>query len=100
MLDDGASTGVVCLNDRLAFGSTAARQRGLRIPEDLSVVSFDDDVIATYVRPRLTTAEIPYERMGRLAVDMLLGEAEPSHQLVPMPLRLRESVAPPRTRDS
>ena len=102
MLEDGASfTGVVCLNDRLAFGVyEAARQRGLRIPEDLSVVSFDDDVIATYVRPRLTTAEIPYERMGRLAVDMLLGEAEPSHQLVPMPLRLRESVAPPRTRDS
>lgn len=98
LLDGPLFTGVVCLNDRLAFGAyEACRERGVRIPEDLSVVSFDDDVVATYVRPRLTTAEIPYERMGRVAVKMALGELEPAHQLVPMPVKLRDSVVPPAT---
>lgn len=96
-LDGVDLTGLVCLNDRLAFGAIeAARELGLRIPDDLSIVSFDDDVVATYVRPALTTAQIPYETMGRIAVDMVLGDEEPSHQLVPMPLKLRHSVAPPR----
>lgn len=91
-------TGVVCLNDRLAFGLyQAASDRGIRIPEDLSVVSFDDDVVATYVRPRLTTAEIPYEAMGRAAVEMVLERSQPAgHRRVAMPLKVRDSVAPVR----
>ncbi len=98
LLREGPSfTGLVCLNDRLAFGAyEAARELGIGIPQDVSIVSFDDDVLASYVRPQLTTAEIPYETMGRIAVDMVLGDAEPTHRLVPMPLRLRDSVALPR----
>ena len=89
-------TGLVCLNDRLAFGAyQALRERGLRIPDDVSIVSFDDDVVATYVRPTLTTAEIPYEQMGRRAVEKVLGN-DTRPELVPMPLKIRGSVTAPR----
>ena len=88
-------TGLICMNDRLAFGSyQAMAEHGLRVPDDISVVSFDDDVIASYLRPGLTTAAIPYEEMGRRAMEMLLSDAEPEHLLVHMPLRLRDSVRP------
>jgi LacI family transcriptional regulator len=93
-------TALLCLNDNLAFGAyQAAHERRLRIPEDLSIVSFDDDELAGYLRPQLTTAQIPYEQMGRTAMHMLLsGEALPPRTLVPMPLRRRNSVhqRPPR----
>ena len=95
LLDSGAEfTGVICLNDRMAFGAYQAMQaRGLRVPDDLSLVSFDDDIIATYLRPGLTTAALPYAEMGRRAVEMALSSTlDPEHALVPMPLRLRESV--------
>ncbi|NQX27349.1 LacI family DNA-binding transcriptional regulator [Microbacteriaceae bacterium VKM Ac-2854] len=95
MLDEGtAFTAVLCLNDRIAFGLyQALQERGLRIPADVSVASFDDDEIAAYLRPGLTTARIPYEQMGREAVDILLAGGAPEHRLVPMPVIERESVA-------
>ena len=95
LLDSGTRfTGVICLNDRLAFGAYQAMQtRGLQVPDDISLVSFDDDVIASYLRPGLTTAALPYAEMGRRAVEMALSSTlDPEHALVPMPLRLRESV--------
>ena len=94
LLASGARpTGLICLNDRLAFGVyQALSEAGLRVPDDLSIASFDDDIIACYVRPGLTTAAIPYEEMGRRAMAMLLSDAEPEHMLVHMPLRVRESV--------
>lgn len=94
MLDDGIEfTGAICLNDRIAFGLyQALQERGLRIPEDVSVASFDDDEIAAYLRPGLTTARIPYEQMGREAVDILLGGGGVEHRLVTMPVIVRESV--------
>lgn len=96
LLDAGHEfTALVALNDRVAFGVyQQAQARGLSIPDDLSVISFDDDVISTYVRPALTTARIPYEFMGRRAMHMLLSGAEDSHhEFVRMPLQLRDSVA-------
>jgi LacI family transcriptional regulator len=96
LLDCGARfTGVICLNDRLAFGAYQAMQlRGVRVPEDVSVVSFDDDVVASYVRPGLTTAALPYEEMGRRAMEMALSGTFVGAErvLVPMPLRIRDSV--------
>lgn len=94
---DGAElpTAIICLNDRIAFGAyQAIQERGLRIPDDLSVVSFDDEEMATYLRPGLTTAKIPYEEMGRQAVDVLLfsSNGQASHRLVPMPIIERHSV--------
>ncbi len=95
LLDSGSRfTAVICLNDRLAFGAYQAMQaRGLRVADDISLVSLDDDVLASYLRPGLTTAALPYAAMGRRAVEMALSSTlDPEHALVPMPLRLRESV--------
>jgi LacI family transcriptional regulator len=91
-------TALICMNDRLAFGAyQAIQERGLAIPDDISVASFDDDEIATYLRPQLTTARLPYEQMGRDAMTMLLkGDAnEAQTHLVPMPVQLRDSVGVP-----
>ncbi len=87
-------TAVICANDRLAFGLyQVLQERGIRIPDDISVVSFDDDEIAAYLRPGLTTARIPYEEMGKRAVELLLAEEfAPQRILVPMPIIERESV--------
>jgi LacI family transcriptional regulator len=87
-------TAIICANDRLAFGVyQALSERGVRIPDDVSVVSFDDDEIAAYLRPGLTTARIPYEEMGKRAVELVLAqEFSPQRILVPMPIVERESV--------
>ena len=88
-------TGLICMNDRLAFGAyQAIQERGLNVPDDISIASFDDDEIASYLRPQLTTAQIPYERMGCDAMTMLLKPEESSghHRMVPMPVQHRASV--------
>ncbi|WDZ83938.1 LacI family DNA-binding transcriptional regulator [Micromonospora cathayae] len=87
---------VICMNDRLAFGAyQALGEAGLRIPDDISVVSFDDDPIAAWLRPGLATAALPHEQMGRRAVEILLDGRAAEPVLVPMPLRRRRSVARP-----
>jgi LacI family transcriptional regulator len=89
-------TAVICMNDRLAFGAyQAIAEAGLGIPQDVSVVSFDDDAIAAWLRPGLSTAALPHEQMGRRAVELLLAGNAAERCLVPMPLRRRGSVGPP-----
>ena len=63
-----------------------------------SLVSFDDEEIASYLRPQLTTARIPYEEMGREAMAMLLDPPTvyPPPRRVVMPVQYRESVRPPQ----
>ena len=86
---------LVCLNDRLAFGAyQAVAEAGLRVPEDVSIVSFDNDEIASYLRPGLTTIELPHEEMGALAVQLLLGSAKRGEHLVEMPVIIRSSIRP------
>ncbi|MFM9616056.1 LacI family DNA-binding transcriptional regulator [Streptomyces niveiscabiei] len=89
---------LVCLNDRLSLGAYQALQEaGLRVPDDVSVVSFDDSDLAVWVRPGLTSVALPHYRLGRTAVELLLdGGAEPVVQRVPMPVMLRASHARPR----
>lgn len=90
-------TALVAANDRVAFGIyQAAQERGIRIPEDLSVVSFDDEYLASYLHPALTTMQIPYLEMGRKAMQLTLDGNPPPKTLLPMPLQDRGSVA--RTR--
>lgn len=88
---------LICLNDRIALGTyQALAEAGLRVPEDISVVSFDDSELASWLRPALSTIALPEFEMGRLAVDLLLGDDLGSGVvLVPMPVRERGSVAPP-----
>lgn len=87
---------LICLNDRLAFGAyQAAAERGIRIPEDLSLVSFDNDEIASYLRPGLTTIALPHEEMGARAIELLLAGGPEGQHLVPMPVVERASIASP-----
>ncbi|MGN8027137.1 LacI family DNA-binding transcriptional regulator [Microbacterium sp. 22242] len=86
-------TAVIAATDGVAFGVyQALADRELRVPHDVSVVSFDDEELAELVRPGLTTARLPYEQMARRGVQMLLGERELAHELLPMPVIVRESV--------
>lgn len=66
-------TALVCFNDMSACGAMhAVRDAGLRIPEDISVVGFDDIPIAKIVYPPLTTIQQPLREMGERAAEMLL----------------------------
>ena len=66
-------TAIFASNDVSAFGvMEAIREHHLRIPEDISVVGFDDIPQAAHVHPPLTTVRQPLEEMGRLATRMLL----------------------------
>ena len=85
---------LICMNDRLAFGAyRALAEVGLEVGRDVAVVSFDDDEIAIYLHPMLTTAAAPLADMGALAVRLLIDDDLPAGEhLVPMPLRVRDSV--------
>jgi LacI family transcriptional regulator len=66
-------TALIGFNDKVAVGTlAAAAQRGLRVPEDLSVAGFDDIDLAQATRPLLTTVRQPLQEMGRLAVSLLI----------------------------
>lgn len=91
---------LICFNDRVALGAyQALADAGLDVPADVSVVSFDDDPMASWVRPQLTTVALPHYELGRQAINVLLDE-EPQQQSnqsptihrIPMPLRERDSV--------
>ncbi|WP_453970579.1 LacI family DNA-binding transcriptional regulator [Amorphus sp. MBR-141] len=65
-------TAIICGNDVLAAGAlVGAKELGLRIPEDVSVVGYDDIDLSIAVDPPLTTVRVPHRRMGRAAADML-----------------------------
>ncbi|MFJ4836465.1 substrate-binding domain-containing protein [Streptomyces sp. NPDC088747] len=88
---------LLCMNDRLAFGAyQALADRGLSVPRNISVVSFDNDELASYLRPGLTTVALPHEAMGRTSVELLLDRGRrPDCHLIPMPVVGRGSVRPP-----
>jgi LacI family transcriptional regulator len=84
---------LLCMNDRLAIGAyRAVNDMGLRIPEDISIVSFDHDDFGELLRPSLTTVGLPYEKMGEKAVLMANSPDLEAEVLVPMPLFLGGSV--------
>ncbi|MHC9043275.1 LacI family DNA-binding transcriptional regulator [Microbacterium saperdae] len=88
---------LLCMNDRLAFGAyQAVSEIGLSVPQDISLVSFDNDEVAAYLRPGLTTIGLPHEAMGRAAVELLLAGGGQGETLVPMPIIERASIAEPR----
>ncbi|HET9058334.1 MAG TPA: LacI family DNA-binding transcriptional regulator [Acidimicrobiales bacterium] len=94
---------LVCFNDRLSVGAyQALEDAGRKVGEDVSIVSFDDDPVASWLRPQLTSIALPHYELGKCAVEILLsgGGRERSgarvHR-VPMPVRLRDSVRKPIT---
>ena len=95
-------TGIFCFNDRLAMGAyRAAAELGLRIPEDLSIVGFDNqDYVADGLYPGLTTIELPHFDMGVWAAEQLFDRIEGASDDAPTaqlrgPVIHRGSVAPP-----
>lgn len=72
----GRPTGVVCANDRVAMGAIlACGKLGLRVPEDVSIVGYDDDEpLARTTVPGLTTVSLPHREMGELAVQLLVKD--------------------------
>ncbi|OIJ17045.1 hypothetical protein BKP37_00450 [Anaerobacillus alkalilacustris] len=83
-------------SDPMAIGAIRALHRaGVRIPEDVAIISFDDIEVAAYVHPPLTTAKIFTEQMGRSAVMLILerlrGREVPVKLVLPTKLVIRES---------
>jgi LacI family repressor for deo operon, udp, cdd, tsx, nupC, and nupG len=92
---------VFCFNDEMAIGvMQTARRRGLRIPDDLSLVGFDDIRFARFLDPPLTTVAQPMRQIGEGTVTLLLqilrGEQTPESVTLPHTLVVRSSTAPPR----
>ena len=68
-------TGLVCANDETAAGAIAiARQQGVTIPDDLSVVGFDNVFFTRYMHPQLSTIDYPIETMGQMAARCVLRD--------------------------
>jgi LacI family transcriptional regulator len=86
-----------CGSDALAQGVMAALcQQGVRVPQDIALVGFDNDTFAQHTIPPLTTVALPLHEMGMLAVRLLLdiirqGTSEAAVHRMPCPLILRES---------
>jgi len=77
----GSCTALFCYNDNAALGAIRAIQEaGLRVPQDISIVGFDDIEAAAYATPPLTTVRQPLREMGALAAKSLLGRIEKSEE--------------------
>jgi DNA-binding LacI/PurR family transcriptional regulator len=67
-------TGIICASDPLALGAIrAVRRAGMRVPDDVSVVGYDDSAFMSCTEPPLTTVRQPIEPMGRAAIDLLVS---------------------------
>jgi LacI family transcriptional regulator len=96
-------TAIFASNDVMAMGvMDAVRDRGLRVPADISIVGFDDIPQASLVHPALTTVNQPLEKMGRVATQMLLDllhvpDREAGRIELPTELVVRDSCQSPQT---
>lgn len=93
-------TGIICASDPMALGAIRAiRRAGKRVPQDISVVGFDDSAMMACTDPPLTTVRQPIEAMGRMIVDLLVRQMSrevPSRDevLFTPELVVRSSTAP------
>ncbi|GAA3438910.1 LacI family DNA-binding transcriptional regulator [Kutzneria kofuensis] len=94
-------TAIVAYNDIMALGVLARlRDRGVRVPDDVSLTGFDDLMFGALCQPPLTTVAMPVVPAGRLAVDLLLDrlanrDAEVRHDELDTQLIVRATTAPP-----
>jgi LacI family transcriptional regulator len=94
-------TAVFCLNDGMALGALRLlRERGIEVPGQISVMGFEDVIMAREVWPPLSTVHVPLAEMGETAMKMLLEDPAPTPQTVRLPTRLclRATTAPPAGR--
>jgi LacI family transcriptional regulator len=93
-------TALICGNDRMAVGVIMAlHSLGLRCPDDVSVLGFDDQPdLADQMHPPLTTMALPHLQMGLTGGDLLLADEEPTgRRLIPCTYVVRETLAAPRS---
>ncbi|WP_084524711.1 LacI family DNA-binding transcriptional regulator [Luteimonas sp. J29] len=97
------ATAAFCFSDQMALGMLAAcRERGIRVPEDFSIVGFDDLASSRYLSPPLTTISQPMHEIGARAVKLLLAILDasevPYQQTLDFRLVVRGSTASPAGR--
>lgn len=97
-------TALFCANDSLALGALqTARQRGLKVPADLSLVGFDDLDVARAAHPRLTTVHVDADELGRNAAEELMAAMKSQTNRSPLRIMhwahlvVRESTSSPKT---
>jgi LacI family transcriptional regulator len=94
-------TAIFACNDLTANGALAAlRDADLRVPEDVSVVGYDDTWYSTLTSPPLTTVRMHVHELGRCSADLMIslldgGEIEELHPVLPVSLTIRSSTGPP-----
>lgn len=104
----GGCTAILAHNDDAAVGIMRAfRERGIRVPEDVSVVGFDGTEVCTQVTPMLTTVSVPLREVGARGLELLLKRIDDAQktsdsnagksleEVLPTQLVIRESTAPP-----
>jgi DNA-binding LacI/PurR family transcriptional regulator len=94
-------TALLCISDILALGAIAsAKEMGLRVPEDVTVVGFDDVEHTTMFHPHVTTVAQPCLTIGEKAMELLEGAIGRAYRdlesILPHRLIVRESSAPPK----
>lgn len=100
----GLPTAVFCANDDMAIGAMQeARTRGMTLPQDLSVMGFDDIAYAAFSSPALSTVRQPREQIGMAAMQLIIEEFEQGHCdkgriVLSHELVVRESTTAPRSR--
>lgn len=99
LLEGNDLTAILCMSDELAMATLAvAKQLGLNVPEDLSVVGFDDTAAARWADPALTTIRQDLVEKGRLAgkltLSLLAGRPVPAPAILDVELIVRQSTAP------
>lgn len=98
---DPSITAVLAINDVMALGAMKAlHDRGISVPDDVSVVGFDDRDESAFFQPALTTVRLDFTEVGRLAVESVLralrGETLATIPLIRPELKVRDSTSPPR----
>lgn len=91
-------TGIFAANDQMAIGAiNALKDLGIRVPEEVSVIGFDDISISKYLTPALTTIHCDFKEIADRSVEALIdsieGKVEKSHQELPLEFVKRESLA-------
>ncbi|MEM8539570.1 MAG: substrate-binding domain-containing protein, partial [Pseudomonadota bacterium] len=94
-------TAIFCQNDRMAVGCyEALKEMGLSIPEDVSVIGYDDDELARHLSPPLTSMNMPDRALGRWVIEQLFHgpTGQTLHPLTKLECELveRESICPPK----
>ncbi|MEM9787419.1 MAG: LacI family DNA-binding transcriptional regulator [Pseudomonadota bacterium] len=98
---DRPPTAIFCGNDVLAVGALRrAREMGIEVPRDVSIIGFDDIELSQVTHPMLTTVHVPHREMGKQAARVLVRHLIDGHPIesiaLATDLRLRASLGPPR----